>query len=340
MASTASNSYSQPTRCLVTGCAGFVGSHLTDRLLADGHQVVGVDSFNDYYPRFDKERNLTFARRLARFTLHDVDILTVPLETLLDGVEIVFHQAAQAGVRFSWGTQFDVYTRNNILATQRLLEACKSLPTLRRFVYASSSSVYGNAPALPVRESGATHPVSPYGVSKLAAEYLCSLYHDNFGVPTVSLRYFTVYGARQRPDMAFHRFIAAAFHGNLITVHEDGRQTRDFTHVSDIVQANILAANTPEAVGHVYNIAGGSRVTLQHTLDLMQGLVGRTLRIAYGPKQAGDVRDTYADISRARRDLGYSPEKHLEAGLKDEIAWYRGHKLPASHTHRARERTG
>lgn len=318
-------------RCLVTGCAGFVGSHLVDWLLADGHQVVGLDSFTDYYSLFDKERNLTSARRSPRFTMHAADILTAPIESLLDGIDVVFHQAAQAGVRSSWGTQFDIYTRNNILATQRLLEACKSLPTLRRFVYASSSSVYGNAARLPVRESGPTHPVSPYGVSKLAAEHLCSLYHANFGVPTVSLRYFTVYGARQRPDMAFHRFIAAAIRGDLITVHEDGRQTRDFTHVSDIVQANMLAAKCPEAVGHVYNIAGGSRVTLQHALDLMERLVGRRLCIAYGPKQAGDVRDTYAEITRAYRDLGYAPEKDLETGLEDEIDWYRAHKLPVSH---------
>lgn len=326
--------------CLVTGCGGFVGSHLTDRLLADGHRVVGLDSFTDYYSRFDKERNLTLARGSRRFTLHDADILTAPLETLLDGIDIVFHQAAQAGVRSSWGTQFDIYTRNNILATQRLLEACKSLTTLRRFVYASSSSVYGNAPGLPVRESGPTQPVSPYGVSKLAAEHLCSLYHANFGVPTVSLRYFTVYGARQRPDMAFHRFTAAAIRGDLITVHEDGRQTRDFTHVSDIVQANVLAAQRPEAVGNVYNIAGGSRVTLQHALDVMGKLVGRRLRIAYGPKQAGDVRDTYADITRARRDLGYVPETDLDTGLRDEIAWYRAHKLPASHADHSNRRTG
>ena len=327
-------------RCLVTGCAGFIGSHLTDRLLTDGHEVVGVDVFTDYYARFDKERNLSSARRSRRFVLHDVDILSAPLNSLLDGVDVVFHQAAQAGVRSSWGTQFDVYTRNNILATQRLLEACRSQSSLRRFVYASSSSVYGDAPGLPVRESGPTNPVSPYGVSKLAAEHLCSLYHTNFGVPTVSLRYFTVYGARQRPDMAFHRFIAAAHHGDLITVNEDGQQTRDFTHVGDIVQANVLASRRPDAVGHVYNIAGGSRVTLQHALDLMEGLVGHTLRISYGPEQAGDVRDTYADISRAHGDLGYAPSTNLEAGLRDEIAWYQAHKLPASHADQANRRTG
>lgn len=327
-------------RCLVTGCAGFIGSHLTDRLLADSHEVVGVDSFSDYYSRLNKERNLSSARRSRRFTLYDADLLTAPLDSLLEGVDVVFHEAAQAGVRSSWGTQFHIYTQNNILATQRLLEACRSLPSLRRFVYASSSSVYGNTPRLPMRESGSPHPVSPYGVSKLAAEHLCSLYHTNFDVPTVSLRYFTVYGARQRPDMAFHKFIAAATRGDLITVHEDGRQTRDFTHVSDIVEANVLASHRPEAVGHVYNIAGGSRVTLQHALDLMGRLVGRPLRIAYGPKQAGDVRDTYADISRAQRDLGYAPETDLETGLSDEIGWYRAHILGLRHAAHINKRTG
>lgn len=308
-------------RCLVTGCAGFIGSHLADRLLRDGHEVIGIDVFTDYYSRAIKEGNLRAARRSPRFTFHDADLLSLDIDGVLRGIDMVFHQAAQAGVRRSWGQNFETYTQLNVLATQRLLEGCRTTPNLQRVVYASSSSVYGDTAELPVSEEAPTRPVSPYGVTKLAAEHLCSLYHSNFGVPTVSLRYFTVYGARQRPDMAFHRFIRAAFAGDPITVHEDGLQTRDFTHVSDIVEANILAATGPAAVGHVYNIAGGTRTTLAAALTLIQEITGRPLRLAHGPKQSGDVRDTYADTSRARRDLGYCPRTGLDSGLRDEIEW-------------------
>jgi UDP-glucose 4-epimerase len=310
-------------RSVVTGYAGFVGSHLSERLLASGHAVVGIDSFTNHYRRRDKLRNVARAVELPNFTFWEADLLSAPLEAVLDGAEVVFHLAAQAGVRSSWGCEFDTYTQNNILATQRLLESCRDRSHLRRVVYASSSSVYGNACTLPLHESATPHPISPYGVTKLAAEHLCSLYHVNFGVPTVSLRYFTVYGARQRPDMAFHRFIRAAFAGEPLTVKEDGQQTRDFTHVSDIVIANILAAERPEAVGNVYNVAGGSRVMLRHVLELIGKLTDRKLRISYAPKQAGDVRDTYADISAAQRDLDYAPSLTLEDGLRDEVTWLR-----------------
>lgn len=308
-------------RCLVTGCAGFIGSHLADRLLGDGHEVVGIDAFTDYYSRTAKESNLRIARRSPRFTFHDTDLLSLDIDEALRGIDVVFHQAAQAGVRRSWGQHFETYTRLNVLATQRLLEACRTTPSLHRLVYASSSSVYGDTTELPVSEETPTRPVSPYGVTKLAAEHLCSLYHTNFGVPTVSLRYFTVYGTRQRPDMAFHRFIRAALAGDLITVHEDGLQTRDFTHVSDIVAANVLAATTPHAVGHVYNVAGGTRTTLAAALSLIRQITGRPLHLAHGPKQSGDVRDTYADTTRARRDLSYRPRTDLESGLRDEAEW-------------------
>lgn len=313
--------------CLVTGCAGFIGSHLTDKLLADGHDVVGVDCFTDYYDRSVKERNMAGARRSSRFTLIEGDLTKLPLERLLEDVEVVFHQAAQAGVRASWGSQFRVYTRLNVLATQQLLEACRACPSLHRFVYASSSSVYGSAQTLPVSEDARPQPVSPYGVTKLAGEHLCLLYHTNFALPTVALRYFTVYGSRQRPDMAFHRFIRAALNQDPITVHEDGNQTRDFTHVSDIVQANVLAAGRDGAVGRVYNIAGGSHVTVRHVLNLLQELTDRELQITFAPKQAGDVRDTYADISAAQRELGYEPCVDLESGLRDEVQWVQRHEM-------------
>lgn len=308
-------------RCLVTGCAGFIGSHLTERLLVDGHEVVGIDAFTDYYPHRLKESNLRTSMLSPHFTFLADDLLSLNLEEIVRDIDVVFHQAAQAGVRHSWGQHFDTYTRLNVLATQRLLEACRTAPVLRRVVYASSSSVYGNATQLPVSEDAPTHPLSPYGVTKLAAEHLCSLYHANFGLPTVSLRYFTVYGARQRPDMAFHRFIRAALDGNPITVHEDGMQTRDFTHVSDIVQANVLASVSEVSPGRVYNVAGGARTTLAHALSLIEKVTGRKLIVEHAPKQSGDVRDTYADTSRARQELGYAPSVDLETGLRDEAEW-------------------
>jgi nucleoside-diphosphate-sugar epimerase len=307
--------------CVVTGCAGFIGSHLSERLLAMGHSVIGIDSFTNFYGRAVKQRNVKNALAHPSFTLQEGDVVSMEVEPLLDGASVVFHQAAQAGVRTSWGRQFEVYTHNNVLATQRLLEACRD-GNVSRFVYASSSSIYGSSTALPLPESAYPQPISPYGVTKLAAEHLCTLYHTNFGVPTVSLRYFTVYGARQRPDMAFHRFIRAAYAGTPLQVNKDGQQTRDFTHVSDIVRANILAAESPESIGNIYNIAGGSRVTLNHVLALIGTITKRELQIEYGPGQAGDVRDTYADISAANRDLSYAPLTTLEVGLRDEVAWF------------------
>jgi nucleoside-diphosphate-sugar epimerase len=310
-------------RCMVTGCAGFIGSHICERLLRDGHEVIGIDAFTDYYPRAYKERNLDFVREHRFFSLIEGDLNALPLDNLVDGVTVIFHQAAQAGVRASWGGQFDTYTRQNILATQRLLEACRGSSALQRFVYASSSSIYGNAKVLPVTEDVVPQPVSPYGVTKLAAEHLCLLYHSNFKIPCVALRYFTVYGARQRPDMAFHRFIRAALNRDAITVHEDGNQTRDFTHVRDIVQANLAAATSSRAAGNVYNIAGGSRVTLNQALSELGAATGVELEVVHAPKQAGDVRDTYADISRAQQDLAYRPTVSLGSGLRDEVEWYK-----------------
>src|SRR5581483_8871912 len=225
-------------RCLVTGVAGFVGSHLAERLLADGHVVCGIDAFIDYYPRSIKEKSLEGPRSWQRFTFVEGNLLDIALPPVLDGVDWVFHQAAQAGVRASWGKEFTRYVDCNVLATQRLLEALMHSKSLQRFVYASSSSVYGDTTTFPVKETTLTHPVSPYGVTKLAAEHLCSLYHRNFGIPTVSLRYFTVYGPRQRPDMAFHRFCKAVLDRRSIRVFGDGLQTRDFTYVSDVVEAN------------------------------------------------------------------------------------------------------
>lgn len=308
-------------RCIVTGVAGFIGSHLAERLLADGHEVCGIDAFIDYYPRIIKERNLEGPRSWNNFTFVEGNLLDLPLATLLEGADVIFHQAAQAGVRASWGHEFARYLDCNVLATQRLLEVAMKVKTLQRFVYASSSSVYGDTNILPVYENVTPHPLSPYGVTKLAAEHLCTLYYQNFGVPTVSLRYFTVYGPRQRPDMAFHRFCKAAATHQPIHVYSDGLQTRDFTYVSDIVEANVRAATVDTAVGEVVNIAGGSRVTVHHVLQLLQEISENTVNVVFDPKQHGDVRDTFADTTRAQAVLGYRPQVTLSEGLSDEFAY-------------------
>ncbi len=306
-------------KALVTGAAGFIGSHLAGTLLDRGATVVGLDCFTDYYPRAIKEGNLAPLREHPSFRFVEATIQDVALDPLLDGVTHVFHLAAQAGVRKSWGDDFRIYTSNNVDATQRLLEALKSRP-LTRLVYASTSSVYGDEATLPMREDAPLHPVSPYGVTKLAAEHLCHLYHVNFGVPTVALRYFTVYGPRQRPDMGFHRFIRAALTGQPISLYGDGDQTRDFTFVTDAV-AGTIAAGDRGRPGAVYNIGGGSRVSVNHVLELVARLTGRTLDIRREGVQMGDMRDTFADTTRARQDLGFVPAQTLEAGLGAECAW-------------------
>ena len=311
-------------KALVTGAAGFIGSTLTDRLLRDGAEVIGIDSFTDYYPRAVKERNLASAMAQPRFRFIDARIQDVDLRALLADRTHVFHLAAQAGVRKSWGRDFEIYTSNNIEATQVLLEAANGAPALERLVYSSSSSVYGDLAAMPMREDAVPQPVSPYGVSKLAAEQLCYLYFANFGVPTVSLRYFTVYGPRQRPDMGFHKFLRATLRNEPITVYGDGEQTRDFTFVADAVEANVAAARRGVA-GHVYNIGGGSRVSVNHVLEVIGRVTARTPRVVREPDQKGDMRHTYADTQRARAELGFAPAVGLEEGLTAEYQWLSQH---------------
>ena len=306
-------------RALVTGGAGFIGSHLSERLLADGAEVIAVDCFTDYYARSIKERNLEGLRGRSAYRFVEADLNVVDVATLLDGVTHVFHLAAQAGVRKSWGRDFQTYTTLNIDATQRVLEACVGRP-LERVVYASSSSVYGDDVAMPMREDAMVQPVSPYGVTKLAAEHLCHLYFVNHQVPTVSLRYFTVYGPRQRPDMGFHRFFSAVIEGRSLVQYGDGLQTRDFTYIADIVTANLTAA-VRGAPGRVYNIGGGSRVSLRDVFDMIARVTGRALQIDRQSAQKGDMRDTYADTARARADLGFQPSVDLESGLGEMFKW-------------------
>ena len=304
---------------LVTGVAGFIGSHLADALLTRGARVTGLDCFTDYYARAIKEANLSGLHGRPDFRFVETAVQRADLRRLLDGVTHVFHLAAQAGVRKSWGRDFQIYSINNVEATQALLEACVGAP-VDRFVYASSSSVYGDDTPIPMREDALPRPVSPYGVTKLAAEQLCYLYHVNHGVPAVSLRYFTVYGPRQRPDMAFHRFLKAAIAGAPITIYGDGEQTRDFTYVADAVAATVAAAGRGRP-GGVYNIGGGSRVSVNAVLELVGRCTGRTLDIRRDAPQKGDMRDTSADTSRARADLGFAPSVPLEPGLEEEFRW-------------------
>jgi UDP-glucose 4-epimerase len=306
---------------IVTGAAGFIGSHLVEALLSLGEKVIGIDQFNDYYDPALKRKNIQIFEAHPAFELVEGDIQSLDWKALLMDVDVVYHQAAQAGVRASWGQGFRAYTERNINATQILLEAAKEAKQLKRLVFASSSSVYGNAETLPTSESICPQPVSPYGITKLAAERLCWLYYQNFNVPTTALRYFTVYGHRQRPDMAFHKFFKAVIEGVAIPIYGDGQQTRDFTFISDVVAANLAAATVPAAVGEVFNIGGGSRVVLTDILDTMEQIVGCPIRRNHIEMAMGDARHTAADVSKARSLIGYQPQVSLKEGLMQEWDW-------------------
>src|SRR6266536_1604414 len=301
---------------VITGVAGFIGSHLAEKLLGSGHEVVGVDKFLDNYAREFKDSNLSQFVRHPSFKFINDDLVNIELRQLLNQTDYIFHLAAQPGVRSSWGEEFSHYSHNNILATQLLLEACKQVK-VRKFVYASSSSVYGDTDDLPMRESGGTRPVSPYGVSKLAAEHLCYLYWKAFGIPTVSLRFFTVYGPRQRPDMFFHIFMRALLRGDRVPLYDDGEQTRDFTFCSDIVDGTLAAAFYP-GQGEVFNLGGGSEVSVLNAIALVEKISGRKTKLKRSDRQKGDVRHTKARLDRAKSKLGYAPKVGLEQGLTEE----------------------
>jgi nucleoside-diphosphate-sugar epimerase len=300
---------------LVTGCAGFIGSHLTETLLSDGEAVVGVDCFNDNYGRAQKLANLERAQERPGFDFVPIDLARGDLEDLIEEVDAVFHLAAEPGVRPSWGSRFEQYVRNNVLATQHLLEAAKLWPE-KRFVYASSSSIYGDAERLPTSEETTPAPVSPYGMTKLSGEHLCRLYQRSFGIESVILRYFTVYGPRQRPDMAFDRMCRSALKGETVTVFGDGRQTRDFTFVADAVAATRAAAERPEVVGRVFNVGGGSRISLNDVIAVLGEITGAPLKVERSTARRGDVRDTAADITAAQETLGYQPSVSIADGLR------------------------
>ena len=309
-----------PSRAVVTGAAGFIGSHLCERLLELGHDVVGIDAFTDYYDRARKEQNLEASRAHPGFTFHELDLVDADLRQPLQGANVVYHLAGQPGVRPSWGSQFDRYVRDNVLATQRLLEGLKDIP-IDRMVFAGSSSVYGDAEMFPTKESALPRPVSPYGVTKLAAEHMTLLYAKNFGLPAVSVRYFTVYGSRQRPDMAFSRFMEALIDGDAIEVFGDGEQTREFTYVSDAVEGTIKAAKA-DVAGQVFNLGGGSRVTVNRVLATLEDISRLKVRRQTLPAAPGDPRHTGASINLARERLGWEPRVSLREGLTKQWDWF------------------
>ncbi len=306
-------------KIVITGVAGFIGSTLAEELLLEGHTVIGIDCFTDYYERSIKESNLKGLRSKKNFTFIEGDLLSVDLIKLLKDVKVVFHEAGQPGVRKSWGVNFNAYIQNNILATQVLLEAATKC-SLKHLIYASSSSVYGNAEMYPTREDVLPRPVSPYGVTKLACEHLCNAYQANYNLPIVILRYFTVFGPRQRPDMAFHKFIRAALDNQPITVFGNGLQTRDFTYVKDIVKANMLIIDKGIEQG-LFNIGGGSRTTINDIIKIIGDNLGKKLEIQYKDVEKGDVKHTAADTSKARKELGFQPRHNLKEGLAQEILW-------------------
>ncbi len=307
-------------RVFITGAAGFVGSHLTEACLQRGWEVICCDSLTTYYSPAAKVRNAQVFAGHHRCDYHEQDILDLDLTTILGDVDIVFHLAAQAGVRASWGQSFDVYTQLNVTVLQRLLEAAR-VTDIDKFVFVSSSSVYGDAEALPTSEDQILRPVSPYGATKALGEHLSYLYFRNYDVPVVSLRYFTVFGPRQRPDMAFHRAIEAALHKREFRLFGDGNQTRDFTFVADTVEGTILAG-LKGVPGRAYNLGGGSRVSMLEVLDIIRDETGG-LEVRHEESQRGDARDTAADISLAEADLGYAPQWTVERGLREQIAWHR-----------------
>lgn len=307
-------------RTLVTGCAGFVGSHLSETLLAAGHEVVGIDAMTDYYDVSLKRESVKALDEHAGFTFVEADMCTADLAELLSGVSVVYHQAGQPGVRLSWSEQFPDYVERNVIATQRLLEAARQSPP-ERIVFASSSSVYGNAASYPTTEDALPQPHSPYGVTKLAAEHLCGLYAANWNVPTVALRYFTVYGPRQRPDMGLNKFIDAGLRGAALPLFGDGEQVRDFTFVSDVVAANLAAGVADVAPGTVVNIAGGEPVTVNQLLGLLEDAFGAPLQIERLPEQPGDTRRTGGAIDRANHLLGWTPQVDVAAGVAAQYEW-------------------
>jgi UDP-glucuronate 4-epimerase len=302
---------------VVTGCAGFIGSHLSEALLDRGDAVIGIDAFTDYYPRRLKQANLNPLLQRPGFSFLEADLIDAPLAGLLSGVDGVFHLAAQPGVRGSWGSTFQHYVHDNLLATQRLFDAASGAGV--RVVYASSSSIYGDAEAYPTLETTPPQPRSPYGVTKLCCEHLAQAFKFNKGLDAIALRYFTVYGPRQRPDMAIQRIAEALTNGGSFEVYGSGEQSRDVTYVEDAVSATItiMEGDTSGA----YNIGGGSETTLREIISLCEEITGIKLDVRFGSVAAGDVKRTASDSSRLFEDAGWHARVGLEDGLASQLAW-------------------
>ncbi len=306
----------------VTGAAGFIGSHLCEELLRRGEAVVGIDALTASYDASLKRRNLARLAGQKHFQFIEGDLLRADLAPILARTAVVYHLAGQPGVRLSWGSQFEEYIVNNIKATQHLLEQVRAYP-LRKFVYASSSSIYGNSNREVLAETDVPHPFSPYGVTKLAAEHLVFSYRENHGVPGVALRFFTVFGPRQRPDMAFQRIVLSVIAGSEFAVYGDGTQVRDFTFVGDIVDG-CIAAGARGADGGLYNLGGTNHASLNEVIGLIGDVAGKKVKVKYIDRQKGDVLKTHADIRRAQKDLGYAPKISLREGLKQQYEYELG----------------
>lgn len=304
-------------KAIVTGSAGFIGSHLCEALIKNGYDVIGIDSFTDYYDRKIKESNLSLLNQNNKFNFIKEDLIKLNLNEYMNDTDFIFHQAGQPGVRGSWGEEFDIYVINNIIATQRLLEAAKNF-NIKKFVYASSSSIYGNADVLPMAENHLPRPFSPYGVTKLSAEQLCDLYNKNYGLPAVSLRYFTVYGPRQRPEMAISTFIKSIIKGEEINIYGDGTQIRDFTYIDDVINANILAAHS-NIKGEIFNVASGKPIKLIDIIYILETIIGKKAVLNFVENQKGDVKGTYGDINKIKSVLGYSPSFDIKRGLYNQV---------------------
>ncbi len=303
----------------MTGAAGFIGSHLCEALIGEGYEVVGVDAFIPYYPRAVKEKNLEWLMEQSRFEFYEVDLRHGDLEPLMEGVEAVFHIAAMGGLLLSW-TNFDLYMTCNIQATQRLLEAARRSGGVKQFIHASTSSIYGSDVTGP--ETSLPQPVSPYGITKLAAEHLVSTYGKQFGLPATLLRYFSVYGPRQRPDMGYYIFIDSILHDKPITIFGDGNQLRGNSYVSDIVRATMLA-HTKFEPGSVYNIGGSEEISANQVIQILEEIIGKRSDIRYGPARPGEQRRALADTTLARERLGFVPQMPLREGLKAQVDWQR-----------------
>jgi UDP-glucuronate 4-epimerase len=302
---------------VITGAAGFIGSHVSEALLREGYRVTGVDHIEAASDRKVKEDNLSSALAHPNFEWQTGDLLKADLERLLRDADVVFHLAGLAGVRNSWGSSFADYLQANVLLTQQILEACRKSAGLKKLVYASSSSVYGGGTGEYSAESSPTRPISPYGLTKLAGEQLCELYYKQYGIPYTALRYFTVYGPRQRPDMGFHRFMKAAFLNQPLTIYGNGEQTRDFTYIADVVTANLAAMNYGTH-GMAFNIGGVETASVNQVVRKIEELSGKPLQIRHIPEQPGDPFVTKADISLARAELGYNPSVSLDVGMAKE----------------------